>query len=68
VQLNPYVNVPAVFSVTALVPLLATVPVHPSAAEPPVAVQVAPVLALQVNVTGVPAVTVAALALIEALS
>src|SRR5579863_9660227 len=52
----------------AFVPLVAMLPVHPSEAEPPVAEQDAPIVATQVNVTGVPAVTVAAPAMIETLS
>ena len=49
-------------------PLAARVPVHPSAAEPPIAKQVAPAANAQVNVTGLPVITVVALALIESLS
>src|ERR1700722_7852686 len=42
-------------------PLTASVPFQPSAAEPPVAVQMAPGDAVQVSVTGVPTVVDAAL-------
>ncbi len=55
-------------SVIAFVPLVAMLPVHPSVADPPVAEQDAPVVATQVTVTDVPAVTVAALALTDTLS
>ena len=53
---------PAVVSVSDCVPLALTVPVQPSATEPPVAVQEAPGDDIQLSITATPTVVVAALA------
>lgn len=51
---------------TDLEPLVGTAPTHPSAADPPVAVQDVPEVAFQVRVTPVAVVAVVELAVIEA--